>query len=116
MTSFYYYDQNPSGFCFLVQIRAFVIQTSLGLQNLNKKDCDDAIVQITGKSSYFSIQKLLWLRLGFLIIHKAKNPDEVVQWIFYGYLVITFEIQKISIYGQPYPMLYMEIKITTCEF
>lgn len=70
----------------------------------------------TGKSSYFSIQKLLWLRFGFLIIHKAKKPDEVVQWIFYGYLVITFEIQKISIYGQPYPMLYMEIKITTCEF
>ena len=27
----YYYDQNPSGFCFLVQIKAFVIQTSLGL-------------------------------------------------------------------------------------
>ena len=70
----------------------------------------------TGKSSYFSTQKLLWLRFGFLIIHKAKKPDEVVQWIFYGYLVITFEIQKISIYGQPYPMLYMEIKITTCEF
>ena len=42
MTSFYYYDQNPSGFCFLVQIRAFVIQTSLGLQNKyerkNEKD------------------------------------------------------------------------------
>ena len=38
MTSFYYYDQNPSAFCFLVQIRAFVIQTSLGLQNLNEKD------------------------------------------------------------------------------
>ena len=33
MTSFYNYDQNPLGFCFLVQIRAFVIQTSLGLQN-----------------------------------------------------------------------------------
>ena len=25
MASFYYYDQDPSGFCFLVQIRAFVI-------------------------------------------------------------------------------------------
>ena len=37
MTSFYYYDQNPSGFCFLVLIRAFVIQTSLRLQNLNMK-------------------------------------------------------------------------------
>ena len=28
MTSFYYYDQNPSGFCFLVQIRAFVVEAS----------------------------------------------------------------------------------------
>ena len=36
--SFYHYDQNPSAFCFLVQIRAFVIQTSLGLQNLNMKE------------------------------------------------------------------------------
>ena len=37
MTLFYYHDQNPSGFCFLVQIRSFVIETSLGLQNLNMK-------------------------------------------------------------------------------
>ena len=33
----YYYDNNRSGFCFLVQIRVFVIQTSPGLLNLNKK-------------------------------------------------------------------------------
>ena len=37
MTSFHYYDQNLSGLCFLVQIKAFVIQTSLGLPNLNIK-------------------------------------------------------------------------------
>ena len=37
MTSFYYYDQNPSGVCFLVQIKAFVIQTWQGLPNLNMK-------------------------------------------------------------------------------
>ena len=37
MASLYYYEQNPSGFCFLVQIRAFVTQNSLGLQNLNMK-------------------------------------------------------------------------------
>ena len=37
MTSFYYYDQNPSGFCFPVQIAAFVIYTSMGLPNLNMK-------------------------------------------------------------------------------
>ena len=37
MTSFYYYDQDPSRFRFLVLIKAFVIQTSLGLQNLKMK-------------------------------------------------------------------------------
>ena len=34
MTSFHYYDQNPSGLCVLVQIRAFVIEISLGLPNI----------------------------------------------------------------------------------
>ena len=43
MTSFYYYDQNPSGVCFLVQIKAFVVQTSLRLPKIeyerkNEKD------------------------------------------------------------------------------
>ena len=33
MASFYYFDLDPSGFCFLVQIRAFVIYTSLGATN-----------------------------------------------------------------------------------
>ena len=33
----YYYDQNPSGFSFLVQITAFVMEISLGLPNLNMK-------------------------------------------------------------------------------
>ena len=37
MTSFYYKDQNPSAVCFHVQIKAFVIETSLGLPNLNMK-------------------------------------------------------------------------------
>ena len=35
MTSFYYYDQSLSGVCFLVQIKVFVIQTSLGLTDLD---------------------------------------------------------------------------------
>ena len=34
MTSFYYYDQNPSGVCFLVQIKTFVVQTSLRLPKI----------------------------------------------------------------------------------
>ena len=37
MASFYHYDQDPSGLCFLVQSRAFVIETSLRLPNLNMK-------------------------------------------------------------------------------
>ena len=33
----YNYDQNPSGFSFLVQITAFVMEIWLGLPNLNMK-------------------------------------------------------------------------------
>ena len=63
MTSFYYYDKNPSGFCFLVLIRAFVIQTSLGLQNLNMKGKTKRILVVVvkwrhhanGLLSYFTL-------------------------------------------------------------
>ena len=37
MTSFDYKSQNPTGFACLMLIRAIVIFTSLGIQNLNKK-------------------------------------------------------------------------------
>ena len=49
MASFCYYDQNPSGFCFLVLMRAFVIQTSLGLQNLNMKGKTKRILVVVVK-------------------------------------------------------------------
>ena len=49
MTSFYYYDQNPSGFWFHVQIKAFVIQTSLGLQSLNMKGKTKRILVVVVK-------------------------------------------------------------------
>ena len=49
MTSFYYYDQNPLGFFFLVRIRAFVIQTSLALQNLNIKGKTKKIMVVVVK-------------------------------------------------------------------
>ena len=45
MTSFYYYDQNPSGVCFLVQI----IQTSLGLPNLSVKGKTKRILVVVVK-------------------------------------------------------------------
>ena len=49
MTSFYYYDQNPSGFCFPVQIAAFVIYTSMGLPNLNMKGKTKRILVVVVK-------------------------------------------------------------------
>ena len=50
MALFYYYDQNPSGFSFLVQIIAFVIQTSLGLPNLNVKAKRKRILVVVSKN------------------------------------------------------------------
>ena len=50
MALFYYYDQNPSGFSFLVQIIAFVIQTSLGLPNLNVKAKTKRILVVVSKN------------------------------------------------------------------
>ena len=50
MALFYYYDQNPSGFSFLVQIIAFVIQTSLGLPNLNVKAKRTRILVVVSKN------------------------------------------------------------------
>ena len=49
MTSFYYYDQDPSRFRFLVLIKAFVIQTSLGLQNLKMKGKTKRILVVVVK-------------------------------------------------------------------
>ena len=49
MTSFYYYDQNLSGFFFLVQIRGFVIWTLLGLPNLNMKGKTKRILVVVVK-------------------------------------------------------------------
>ena len=49
MTSFYYNDQNPSGLCFLLQIKAFVIQTSLGPPNLNMKEKTKRILVVVVK-------------------------------------------------------------------
>ena len=44
MTSFYYYDQNPSGFCFLEQIRSFVIFA--GITEFEYERKNDAIMQM----------------------------------------------------------------------
>ena len=59
-TTVAYYDQKPSGFFFLVQIRAFVFETSLELPHLNMKgkndsDCTDLkrinLPEVSTKSS-----------------------------------------------------------------
>ena len=49
MASFYSYDQNTSGFCFLVQIRAFVILSSLALPNFNMKGKTKRILVVVVK-------------------------------------------------------------------
>ena len=48
--SFYFYDHNPSGFCFLVQIGTFVIETSLGFSNLNMKEKTKRILVVSKMS------------------------------------------------------------------
>ena len=53
MTSFYYYDQNPSGFCFLVQIRSSVINLA-GITNLNMKEKTKRIVVVLVKRRHLA--------------------------------------------------------------
>ena len=42
-------------------------------KSLTVKVPKNATASITGRSSHFSTQKLLWLQFGFLIIHKVKK-------------------------------------------
>ena len=53
MTSFYYYDQNPSGFCFLVQIRSSVINLA-GITNLNMKGKTKRVVVVLVKRRHLA--------------------------------------------------------------
>ena len=53
MTSFYYYDQNPLGFCFLVQIRSSVINLA-GITNLNMKGKTKRIVVVVVKRPHLA--------------------------------------------------------------
>ena len=48
MVSFYYNDQNPSGFCFLVQISAFDIKN---LVRITKFKCERKNEKNSGRSS-----------------------------------------------------------------
>ena len=77
MTSFYYYDQNPSGFCFLVQIRAFVIQTSLGLQNLNMKGKTKRILVVVVKWRHHA-KDLILIRILHGFSHVSSHVLECV--------------------------------------
>ena len=55
--------QNPSGFFFLVQIRAFAFETSLGLPHLNMKGKMILIVLILKESTYLKFPpnpRLCW--------------------------------------------------------
>ena len=80
MASFYYYYQNPSGFRFLVQIRAFVTQTSLGIPNFKKykrKRRNEFLSQIDFISCKWPICKMLalqcWEKDGKMIIWNLRT-------------------------------------------
>ena len=49
MASFDYNYQNPSVFCFLMLIRAIVLCSPLGLQNLNSKRKTKLILEVVVK-------------------------------------------------------------------
>ena len=49
MTLFYHEDWNPLGFCCFVQIRAFVIETSLGWPYLSRKEETKRILVVVSK-------------------------------------------------------------------
>ena len=62
MASFYYYYyQIPSWFCFPVQIRAFAIETSLGLPNLNTKK--KKINEMSSDLSVYTIVKCVIVQM-----------------------------------------------------
>ena len=63
-TPFDYKYQNPSGFAFLMLIRAIVVFTSLGIQNLNMKRKTNWIVVVVVKWRHREnclLQPLFWL-------------------------------------------------------
>ena len=47
--SFGYYDQHPSGFCFLVRFRAFVVLSLMGLPNVNMRGKTKRILVVVVK-------------------------------------------------------------------
>ena len=66
MTSFYYYDQNPSGFCFLVQIRAFVDLAGISNQ----------IFKIERKKKRILVVVIKWH-------HRAKANNWDIEGLYY---------------------------------
>ena len=81
MTSFYYYDQNPSWFCFLVLIRAFVIQTSLGLQNLNMKGKTKRILIVVVKINDANVQMAYLAFCLALLTDKLSQPSKLRRYL-----------------------------------
>ena len=66
MTSFYYYDQSPSGFCFLVQIRAFV----------NLAGISNEIFKIERKKKRILVVVIRWH-------HRAKANNWDIEGLYY---------------------------------
>ena len=69
MTSFYYYDQNPSAVCILVQTRAFVIKPRWDYKILIRKTKKDS-----GRRSKMS-PSCKWPILSGYVLQYYKNGD-----------------------------------------
>ena len=89
MTSFYYYDQNPLGFCFLMQIGTFVIQTSLGLPNLNMKEKTKRILVVVAKWRH---------RASGLLQEYAKH---IARWMLSTFWEVSSRIKHLSPFSSP---------------
>ena len=72
MASFYYYNQNPPGYCFLVQIKAFVTYTSLCWTTKFKDDRKNEMNYRKIPKISPSMYKPLQIKAPQT--HNAKNP------------------------------------------
>ena len=57
----------------MAHLAEFTVNDKVVQEARGKFKSNNNTVRLTGKSSQFSIQKLLWLIFGFLIIHKVKK-------------------------------------------
>ena len=92
MASFYYYDQNPSGFCFLVQVRT----SSLGLPNLNMKGKTKTNLVVVVKWRHLSNGLLSTPKLQRLIISYKTDQEYCLNICFYSIKFMNLTIKTLT--------------------